>query len=299
MNTLSIDIYLSKGKIETLYLNDSILNESFGMTELKDKAFGLVGLSKIIVNLKTKKQILNFLKRNTEQLKQISKVMTLGFDPFEQKEPVKEPIPKDEPQEQVRKEERVSKSKMREMFEKIKQILISFLKRIKEKFSNFNITTDQILKAFETIYFILVKGIEISLMTILTYYFGTAVIAIFALVYILIILMNMIYIKRNNEEMSFNDAFIKSAEELVIMLRKFLTQLKVEKEEGYIAFLTFFLGIIIYKLKMLGLSGLFTTDISILSAAWFYLIFGAILLGTILYWLLRLFDRLPRTVENS
>ena len=112
----------------------------------------------------------------------------------------------------------------------------------------------------------------------------------------------MIYIKRNNEEMSFNDAFLKAGEELMIVMKKFLTQLKVEKEEGYIAFLTFFLGLVIYKLKLLEISGLgdlFKSDIATMGYAFLYIILIGVLLGTILYWVLKLFDRLPRHVEKS
>ena len=51
MNAESIDIYLSKGRVQTIYLNDCILNESFGISELKDKVVGFVQLAKILVNL--------------------------------------------------------------------------------------------------------------------------------------------------------------------------------------------------------------------------------------------------------
>jgi len=313
MNGLSIDLYLSKGKIETLYLNDCILNENFGVAELKDKTYGMIGLFNIISNLKTKKQILTFLRRNSNQLRKISSIMLTGFDPFNQKGPsipppqeqtkpestYKEPETTYYEPEPTHKEEKISKSKMKEAYEKIKQMLISFLRKLKEKFSNFNITVDQVIKTFESIYYIIVKGIEVTTLTILTYYFGYGIIAIFALIYMFIILMNMIYIKVNNEEMTFNEAFLKSGQELVIVIKKFLTQLKVEKEEGYIAFLTFFLGIVIYKLKMLGIKGLFSSDISILGNTWFYLIIVAILVGSILYFILKLFDRLPRNADIS
>ena len=281
----NINLYLNNGNIKPIYLNDSILNESFDLSDIKDKVYSIVGLVKILINLENKKQILVFLKNNSKQLELISKIMIKEFDPFKSDNIISQKDP----------------NKREEIFEETKQILIEFIKETKKSFINFNLSTDKVIELFEIIYSTLIKEINISTMTKLTYSFGSVIIPITSLIYTLIILLNMIFIKKNNEEMSFDNALLKSSSELFTLLKKFLVVLNKENEVNT-KILTFFLSITIYKLKLLSLSDF--DDISKIKEisseySYLYLIIISIIFGTILFLTLKLYNLLPESVEKK
>jgi len=294
MTNKNIEMYLSEGfNINSIQLHENFLHEAFILDGLKNKTKQFMQMFDKIKNIKNGVDAQRFVKNNLSSLININKNIMKSFDPFSDSDVViqnktSNPIPKTNtsPTPQEKKEADDAKNKYIEM-------LMKFVNYITKKFKNISIDKKLIIKIFNMIYYALIRSIEIIGIVYIGSLLGSYVVATMSFVYVLSIFINLIYIKRNNEDVNLTDALLSSAKKTLDMIKKWIKN--VQTEDTFIALIFVSIAHIIKTISE-SIPAM-TSDISISTLLTIQTLSGQIILiamlgATALYLLLSMYDRI-------
>lgn len=179
--------------------------------------------------------------------------------------------------------EQKMKRDLAKVYKIFKNFIIKLFEKIKRIFKMDDVDTPQVADMYDKIYFFLIKGIQITVLIGLYKMYGPIVIGVVSIIAIFMAFINLIYIKMNNQSMSYGEAFRESFKEIKDMLQKMITGFKIYKEE-YILTL---LGIVILYLSDMALKILISFSVASFSSMFFVVIFTFL----VIYYVMLMFDR--------